>query len=169
MSVIEELHKDNLCTYFVLPLLRLNRFNFTGSNFISSYLTKDGARIAIQVYDVNLIMHSVYTHPGYERTFTRDGYHYLVFRIAAKWRRDVESFIHGKFSLMSEGAKTTIYRYSGLNYQSQKGGKIVTDGRLLALERHACLRDNLIREYEIELGPDDELLSVPTDRSFIEL
>lgn len=169
MSVIEELHKDNLCTYFVLPLLRLNKFNFTGSNFISSYLTRDGQRIAVQVYDTSLILRSVYMHPGYERSFIKDGYHYLVFRIAEKWSKDVESFIKGKFSLMSEGAKDVIYQYSGLNYQSLMGKKVVTDGRLLALERHACLRDTLIREYEIDLGPNDELLAVPEDRSFIEL
>lgn len=168
-TVIQELGKDNLCTYFVLPLLRLNKFSFMGSNFINAYLTKDSKYVAVQVYDTVLITQMVSTHPGYQKTELRDGFFYFIFLIAPKWRHDVDLFKEGKFSKMSKAAREIIYQWSGLDYKKQDGHKVHTDMRLLALVKHPSLRRMWEKEFDIDFGPDDELLERPPEKSYITL
>jgi len=173
MRFMDEWKKENLCTYFILPLLRLNKFSFTSSNFIESFLTRDGKCIVVQVYNTHLIREGVLSHPGFHGIKEKDNTFLVIFTIPHARRNDVQLFIKGKYSRMSEGSKDLIRALSTLDYRSpgSTNSSVKTDGRLLALERHAALR----RAYEVEfdlneaLSPDDELLNEPTDRSFINL
>lgn len=169
LDAIQELKRDNLCTYFVLPILRLNKFSFGGSNFIDSYLTKDCKFIVAKVYDDTIISRTVKAHPGFVKKEVRDGYEYLFFKIPPRHVKDVKTFVQGKYSHLPEEVKNMIYGGSGLAYKESDGiGKINTDFRLLALTRHKALRDMWARELSAELGPDDELLEPPGPRSFID-
>lgn len=169
-TLIQELKRDNLCTYFVLPLLRLNKFSFVSSNFINSFLTKDHKHIVVQVYDVVLIRQMIFLHPGYKGQQLIDGYFYLIFSIQKKRQEDVEQFVAGHFSKLSKSAKEMICQWSGLAYKQPDGpNRTVTDMRLLALSRHDSLKKMWEEECEIELNEDDELLDIPDQRSFIDI
>ncbi len=165
---LQELRKENLCTYFILPILRLNKFSFGGSNFIDSYLTTDCKFIATKVYDSTIISRTVKKHAGFVKEEIRDGYHILFFRIPPRHVKDVALFIAGKYSKLPEEVKNMIYGGSGLDYQVSSKGKINTDMRLLALTRHESLREMWERELKSPVGPDDELLEPPGSRSFID-
>jgi hypothetical protein len=173
MSFMDQLREHNLCTYFVLPLLRLNKFSFISSNFVNSYLSKDGRCIIVEVYDALLPSREVFTHPGYQGTAMKDNMYFLVFTTPQVRHRDVSAFMKGKYSKMSNSSKELIYELSGLDYKKPIEGKSLktTDGRLLALTRHEELRKAYERELDLEdgLSPDDELLDPPDERTFIDL
>lgn len=176
-ALIDELKRENLCTYFVLPLLKLNKGSFTASGFINCYLTSDLKRLAVKISDVILLPRKVTMHPEYSVTYRDDNGCYLVmFRLRSKWQKDVLLFSKGKYSRMSTTAKEAIIRFSGLPYHRLEDGKVVTDGRLLALEKHKVLRGMWEREMFTQTGkrlddPDqflpDELLSIPGEESYI--
>lgn len=167
-QLIEELKTENLCTYFILPLLKLSKVSFVKSNFIDCFITREGRTLAVKVYMVNLLSRKTYT-AEYTRTVINDGYNYVLYEIPSKWTRDVQLFRQGKFSKMSEAAKDHIRTYSGLEYRTPtRGGSYVTDGRLLALDRNPLLREMWESMYNVVLGDDDELLSIPGDKSYID-
>lgn len=182
-ALIDELKRENLCTHFVLPLLKLNKFSFIASNFVNCYLSPDGITVLVQVMDTQLLSRKVFVHPEYRglRMHPEGRAHgmLMLFQVPIKWRADVKLFIEGKFSLMTKAAKDTIVRHSGLPYHERtgEGKKTVTDGRLLALERHKLLKSM----WESELSSTDsrstgrvtltegfELLSIPGEESFID-
>lgn len=174
MSFMDEWKKDNLCTYFVLPLLRLNKFSFISSNFIESYLTADGRCIIVHVYDTTLISRTVFNHPGYVGCVQNaDNTIYIIYTLPPARYHDVQKFIEGKYSKMTETTKDLIRALSTLDYRYAGNDKaaITTDGRLLALERHPALREAYEREFQLDvrLSPDDELLNPPGPRSFIDI
>lgn len=177
-SLIEELAQEHLCTYYVLPLLKLNKFSFPSSNFVNCYLTRDGSKVIVQVMELLLVPRKVIKHSRHLKSLTDSERKsiYLIFAIPGKWRHDVSLFIQGKFSAMSKPAKSTIRIYSGLDYKIRKEGKILTDGRLLALDRHPVLKqmweselssDDKTQTGRIELDEEDELLDIPGERSYI--
>jgi hypothetical protein len=181
-QLIEELRKENLCTHFILPLLKLSKFSFVASNFVNCYITKQSlpskTTIVVQVIDFHLLGPNMLFNPHFLRYFTDDkGYHYLEFFVPSKWRVDVVYFRTGRFSLMSKSAKEYIQRYSMLPYQLYNNGKVLTDMRLLALNKHPTLKtmwENELSYNEaftsiVELDDDAELLSIPGDESYIDL
>jgi hypothetical protein len=174
-TLINELKEENLCTYFVLPLLKLNKFSFTSSNFVNCYLTKSlgGKRIVVQVVDLNLVSRNAFTDALIYRVLGKGDF-FLVYPVAALWSKDIDLFIEGKFSTMSKKAKEAIKRFSGL--VKNTNGR--TDGRLLALDKHPVLKDMWERELSsddnrptgrIDLAEDAELLSIPGEKSYISL
>jgi hypothetical protein len=173
-ALIDELRRENLCTHFVLPLLKLNKFSFIASNFVNCYLTPAGDLIVVQVMDTSLLSRKVFLHPEYRGQRVRpkgdDHSIYLLFQVPVKWKEDVAAFIRGKFSQMSKAAKDTIRRHSGLPYHERTGEglKTVTDGRLLALEQHKLLKnmwESMVQPREEIQG---ELLSIPGEDSYID-
>lgn len=168
--LIEQLKTENLCTYFVLPLLKLSKVSFVKSNFIDCYITRNGRIIAVGVYMLSLLSRKVYTDE-YAVTVTDEttGINYILYETPSEWRRDIALFMKGKFSGMSNRAKDRIRTYSGLEYETPQGRKKkVTDGRLLALNRDPMLREMWENKYDVRLGEDDELLSIPGDKSYID-
>ncbi len=173
-TLINELKDENLCTHFVLPLLKLNKFSFTSSNFVNCYLTEDGSKIIVNVVDTTLVSRKAIRHKNYFSSLPTDNSTYLVYFVPVQWKSDVSLFMQGKFSMMSKHAKEVIRRFSGLNYK-QKG---LTDGRLLALDKHPVLKNMWENELTnvtgsqrsiVELDEDMELLSIPGKQSYINL
>ena len=126
--------------------------------------------------DNNLLSRKVYMSPYFAGWFRyrKETDLFLLYRIPPKWMRDVELFIAGKFSKMSENAKKTILVYSGLPYHRAEDGRIVTDGRLLALYKHPMLKqmwERFIIDPNAKTPEElpDELLTKPDERSYIDL
>lgn len=169
-EVIEIAGKDNLCTYFILPLCLVNKLRFGGiDNFLSSYLSPDGSWIYVEVVDERFVEAELPKH-GVIKT---EGRTFFQFRISVQWAYDVQLFINGKYTQLSERAKRLIREGSTLEYRNYRGTVPFTDFRLLALENSVAVRamweDLIFDEIDIarrsELG--DELLSIPSENSFI--
>jgi len=172
--LIEELRRENLCTHFILPLLKLNKFSFLSGNFINCYLSTSKKEIVIQVGDRMLVSRKAFTHPNYRMDVWNGSNLYIIYTIPSKWSADIDLFCEGKFSKLSKAAKGYIKQFSGLPWEVYDGTGVVTDGRLLALERHAVLKQMWERELSINgsqvtLPVDSELLSIPSEESYINL
>lgn len=184
-QLIEELRVVNLCTYYVLPLLKLNKFSFLHSNFLNSYLTSTGSSIVVEVVEPLLLSRNLLNHHQYRKTIKYEKVYYVVYSIPQRWRNDIALFMEGKFSQMTQAAKDAIMRFSGLdNNRKNKDGVALTDGRLLALDKHPVLKKMWECELSsitpakngksaqrsvIELDEDAELLSIPGKESYIDL
>jgi hypothetical protein len=179
-ALVDELKRENLCTHFVLPLLKLNKYSFIVSNFVDCYLTPAGDFILVRILEVTLLSRKELLHPMYRGLYTtHKGHVYLLYMIPYNWRNDVALFMKGKFSQMSKKAKEEIIRYSGLPYKERSGkSRIVTDGRLLALDRSRALKEMWERVLSsddkrstgrVVLKEEEELLSVPGKESYIEI
>lgn len=176
-ALINELRKENLCTYFILPLIKLNKQNFVTSNFVNCYLSIDGKCVVVSVVDKALLSRSVFNHAAYTGTFIGQEYGlFLVYQLPSLWRSDVEKFMQGEFSKFSKAAKEFIVRYSGLSNKVKEHGtdRIFTDGRLLALDKHPVLKGMWERELSdghrsnVELE-EMELLSIPGTESYLDI
>jgi hypothetical protein len=162
---IEELRQENLCTHFILPLLKLNKFSFLSSNFVNAYLSSDGRFIMVEVVEVQLLSRRVYTeHPHYHFTSVKDLSWIIVYSLPKHWEKDIRTFIEGNFSRMSVWAKEAINRYSKLPNSISK-----MDGRLLGLNKHPKLKEMWEREIEVSLDTGMELLSKPSELSFMNI
>lgn len=176
-ALIEELKRENLCTHFVIPFLKLNKLSFIASNFVDSYLSADGHFIVVQVMEQYLLSRKVLKHPYYTGMYRKaheaKGF-YLVYRVPPRWHNDVELFRKGQYSRMSDAAKSMVRTYSSLPNKIREGTRTVTDGRLLAFEKHPLLRQMweafIADPRRGEFIPEEmELLSVPGERSYIKL
>ena len=182
--LIEELREVNLCTYFVLPLLKLSKFSFLRSNCLNTYLTSTGSSIVVEIVEPMFLSRNVLNHHQYRSTIKYKQSYFIVYSIPQRWSSDVALFMQGKFSKMSQPAKDAITRFSGLGYKEKKGDEILTDGRLLALDKHPFLKKMWENELSsvthaangksaqrsiIELDEEAELLSIPGKESYIDL
>ena len=171
-KLVEEIHRENLCTYFILPLLKLNKKSFVcEDNFINSYLTRDGLYIFVHVNAATFFMGRTQLHPQYLALWTdKKGSEYFQFSIPGKWQEDVQIFIKGEYSQLSAGAKDMIHQHSGLLYRDKRITNVpITDVRLLALDRSVAVRDLWEAHYGVRLNAEDELLSIAGDRVFIDM
>lgn len=175
-TFIKELLKENLCTYFVLSWLHLSKLSFV--SFVNTYLTADGKFVVVQVVDVNLVFSRVMRHPQFAGLYKKDGYYYLSYRIPVERRGDTRLFIQGKYSQMSEEAKALIRQHSSLLYKQRTKTGVTTDGRLFALDKDPLLKDmweGVLSQYDrnvrsnVCFTEDAELLSIPDEKSFIDL
>lgn len=171
--LIDELSQENLCTHFILPLLKLSKISFLSSNFVDSYLTHDGKFLLVRVMELMFLSRMTHTsHPNYVDTYLSQDKvsFFVVYQVPECWEDDVQLFIGGHFSKMSDKAKNNIIRYSKLAYRTKDTAGIpVTDGRLLALEQHTKLKEMWERELDVYLNDKMELLSIPSEKSFMEL
>ena len=168
---LREINMSNLCTHYILPLLKLNYFRFGGdSNFINCYLSTNGKKLYVKTLESFFVSKEALQHPFFKQIIEYKDYEYIVYRIPAEFGVDIELFMAGKYSRMSEKAKNLIRTYSGLPYKCTVGTKTVTDGRLLALTRSNSLR-NAWSDYlnTYVLNEDDELLDKPRQQWFMDL
>ena len=179
-ALIDQLKRENLCTHFVLPLLKLNKVSFNESGFVNCYLTKDLKRVVVKLVDTILLSRRIFDHPEFSAIYIdANGYYLITFRLRDRWADDLQLFAKGQYSQFSMKAKQRIINHSGLRYRKREGSQVLTDGRLLALEKHTLLREMWEREYYSQLpgqrpqNPDlhmpEEYLSVPGEESYINL
>lgn len=166
---METKRSDNLCNFYVLPLLGLNKTSFGGSkNFINSYLSKDTQFAVVMLKEA---IPSFEEHPQYAVDYKDDqGNTILVFSIPIEFKPTMVKFVEGKYSQFSDRAKQLIKQKSGLNYKAPVGGgKVSTARELLALDKDPDLKKVWEQELGVKLAVDAELMDIPNDRNFYDL
>lgn len=169
-SIVETLSKENLSTYFILPLLDLNKEKFGESNFLNCYLSQDLNYCYVKVLE------PLMSYVDSVDIISRRDCVYYKFAIDKEWEKDVFKYSQGKYSEFSFAAKQKICNHSGLVYKVLTGNdpnSVLTDIRLLALKKDESVqtfwkeqifgvdKDNVISD-------DLELLSKPGSKDFIE-
>lgn len=171
-QIVIELHRENLCTYFILPLLKLNKFSFvTPRNFVESYLHEEGTSIFVKLNDIHFFEHRMRLHAYYKAWWKDEqGKHYIQYSIPEQYQQDVQLFLQGKYSKFSAKAKEMIQIHSGLVFRSRdEKGTILTDTRLLALEKSPLVKRMWEERLAVELDDESELLSMPGDPKWRQL
>lgn len=169
-ALIDELSATNLCTFFVLPLIGTNKNGFGGdSNFLNSFLSRDGSLIYVEVYMPEFVGMGL---PEHRVCKDANGKDYLEFKIPSEYKEDVQLFMAGRYSEMSETVKRIIRENSTLKYKDLKNTVYKTDVRLLALEKSQVLRDywnSQLWDWPAQSHIDDdlELLSKPDEFSYL--
>lgn len=164
--MIEALTTYNLCTVYLLPLLRLNCTMFGGlDNFRNCYVTPEGDRLYVSVvspeFCPEIYQHEFYMHDILEGTndqqpedILKDYRDYFIaLRLHKSWLPDFYEFAAGNYREFSPIAKTHIRRYSGFPYYERdpQTGAIETDMRLLALETHPDRREEGFQCWDVIL------------------
>jgi hypothetical protein len=169
-SAIKKMYGYNLCGYYLLPLLHLNRFMFGPDNFLNCYLDEKNRYLYVKVKDL-FDSEIPYKSTWYETTVSRDSELYFVYRIPFRWESIVLLFRDGRYSEFSESAKETIIRHSDLAYKVQDAkGNVFTDARLLALDRSPVLVRSLADELDVDESVlQGELVSRPKPEEFVTL
>lgn len=110
MIETKESNKQNLVTYFILPMLQLNKSSFGADNFINSYLDKEGYVIVNTEKSV-LVTNTIYNSPWYITDYERENKSIAyVFGIPEEYKPDINLFNEGKYSELSTKAKIEIAR-----------------------------------------------------------
>ncbi|MBK9299080.1 MAG: hypothetical protein IPN14_00190 [Bacteroidetes bacterium] len=170
-QLMDELSLYSLCTYFVLPLVGVNKNGFGAEvNFLNSFLSRDGSLIYVEVYMREFLGMGL---PEHRVCKDDNGKDYLEFKIPQKFKGDVALFMAGKYSEMSETVKRIIRENSTLQYKNLKDTTYRTDVRLLALEKSQVLRDYWNSQLwdlpsQSHIDEDMELLSKPNDSIFLD-
>ena len=169
---VKKINEYNLCTWYVLPLLGINRSDFLEGNFLNSFISRDLTTVIVQVIDINLCRSKASSNENYSGMFQGDKCEWIKFSIPPQWMPDTQIFSEGRFSKMSAEAKFQIRKNSGLLYEKKsEDGNTRTDAILLALDKAKPLRlkweEVLSANSSYQLPPDIELLSKPSTNSFI--
>jgi hypothetical protein len=146
--------KDNYANYLILPLLKLNKFSYGTENFINGFVTVNG-KIAIHLKAINEDCHK---HPNYLTDFTYNEGVLVLYSCPYEFEADLLQFMASKYSRMSDEAKQLIYEHSGLSVDFPNRHNCLVSSRLIqAIRRDERLRDHINKEYNTELGPEDEV------------
>jgi len=158
---------DTLVTYYVLPLVGLNRKSF-GNCFKASYVNQEGLKIYVELKK-NMVAPSYRTNPHYISEMVIDGTLFVIFTVPSVFIVDVELFIRGQYSEMRKQAKQVIYHTSTLPYNKTMGSFTMSHPVLQALDKTKTLRGFLINELGVTtLAESDELIDGPHESWFIE-
>lgn len=159
---------ENLVTYYVLPLVGVNKKTF-GRHFKNSYITRDGLKVYVEL--ASNMRSPVYRNsPCYVAEIVIKNNLFIQFNVPGPYIKDTACFITGKYSDISRAAKNIIYRTSTLPYNSKMGSFNVSHPLLQALDKTKTLRKFLnetIRPAE-EITADRELAPSPDEDWFIE-
>lgn len=166
--LLSEIRKYNLCTWYLLPLVGLNRFSFGEGLFINSYLDRKNLWIIVQIPDLNLV--SAKLKVSAIRLWSNDRGGFLAYSLPSMSAYDVHWYIKGMYSRFSNSLKSIIFERSGLPYRKLKSdGGTETDIRLLALEGREVVRDFIERELQVIMDPNQEVLGKPSPESFMDI
>jgi hypothetical protein len=158
---------QNLVTYYILPLVKINRKSF-GRAFHSSYIDRAGKQIFCRLRrpPVSFLYRE---NDHYLTELYLNDQLYIVFEVPEWHERDVQRFIAGKYSEMSKEAKKLIYNVSTLPFNKKSGSVRLFDPILQALEKTKEARRWLIERLGIEeLEGSAELMPAPEDWWYIE-
>lgn len=156
MQIFDEV-RESIVTYYILPLVKLSYKAF-GTHFLSSKLSRNCKEIIVQL--MPLCEEEYWRNPYFKTDYTKDLTTYAVFTLPEEFTNDIKLFTEGKYSKMSDKAKETIYKHSGLHYNKKIGEHIVTDMRLLALSKHKVLRTWLIDNQQLKLCDENEFIQL---------
>lgn len=159
----------NLCSTYVLPLLRLNQFSFGSSDkFVSSYISEDDEHIVVEcLHPFSAI---ITNHANYKLNFEKYGHYFAVFEVPIFYKDDIKKFRQGKYSKFTEAAKNAIRKHSGLTYKVPvMGGGFNSALELLALDRDKSLKKYWEDKIGVKIDNEAELMSIPGEDNFYDL
>jgi hypothetical protein len=166
MSIFRIPKGDNLVTYYMLPLVGVNKVTF-GRHFKHSYIDATGLKVYVCLRS-NMTSPTYKRNPNYITEVVINRILYIQFVFPSKFLKDSKLFIQGKYSKMSKEAKKLIYATSTLPYNSSVGTFTVSHPVLQALDRTKTLRTYLSGIIGEELSFEDELMQAPDESWFIE-
>lgn len=165
---IQSVFKVNLSTYYLLPLIYLNKFSFGQGNFIESYVNSSGTLLTVDVAHLCMCHKDCLRSPFLQlKSETKEGCSHLLYLLPKKWATDFQHFKAGEFSQFSDAAKHMIKEYSGLLVNEYTSTGYITDARIHALDKSPILREAWEEELDLlPLSADLELMPVPSARTY---
>lgn len=158
---------DTLVTYYILPLIGLNKKSF-GNCFKDSYIDKRGLKIYVELKK-NMISPAYKQNPYYISEMVHKHSLLIIFTVPSIFLNDVACFVVGRYSEMSRDAKKLIYSTSTLPYNKTMGDFNNTHPVLQALDKTKTLRSFLINElHAVTIADSAELINPPYEHWFIE-
>lgn len=170
--LIEAIYDSNLCTYYLLPLVRLNKFSFGPDNFVQCYTSRDGSKLYVELKDIPEFIYHREDYLGV--TILPSGGLAVVIELPDIWWEDYTKFVTGQYSKFSPEARECICAYSGLleNQNIINEHYIYRDSRIIAIEDNTEARTKLRRllskELDVFIPIGAELISIPSDSNFID-
>ena len=159
---------DNLVTYYMLPLIRLNKKTF-GRKFVNSYISKDGLKLYVELKAPLTAPELYTTNKSYVTEVLIGSHIFILFAIPSMYIPDALLFIEGKYSQMSKITKALIYTGSGLMYNKSTDDFKISHPLLQALAKSNAIKDYLEDYLGVRRLPENaEYLSVPDESCFIE-
>jgi hypothetical protein len=175
--------KNNLSTYYILPLLKLNMKSWGEDTFIKSQVTKFGEVVVFIKNDTKV---DYYNHDNFAADVEEDQHIMVIYNIPTEFLEDYQMFLESKFSKMSNFAKDLIYSHAKANglkwniptgkfINVNRGGitiseqTVFSDAKLLALSLNADLKNQLEKDLDIKIPIGAELMSKLQEKEFINL
>lgn len=170
-KLIRAIYDYNICTYYLLPLIKLNKFSFGENNFLQCYVSRDGSKLYIELREIPAFVYSKVEYLG--TAILPNGNVAVVMGLHPLWEPDFRNFIDGKYSKLSKPAKDAVLAYSGLPFNQHTSNNVpYTDSRILAINPDPGEREKLRRALMSELGVnipvDQELISIPTELNYVD-
>lgn len=160
----------NMCTWYILPLIYLNKASFGEGNFVESFVNQSGSTLTVEVIMLDICHKDCLESPHLMRKLDRPKEHaFLWYYVPSRWRADFDLFKAGKYSKLSSAAKHRISEYSGLFSGQYADGYQASDARLQALDRSPQLRKAWEEELDLlPLSVELELMPIPGPRTYRE-
>lgn len=146
MNQLKAIKGVNLATYYLLPTIGLSEHSFGESNFINTYLHKEDSTyfLVVQIFSAKKLPVEVFAGTIILSDDTKS---YAMFKVPEMWNTDIDLFMEGKYSKLSQELKELIVRNSGLSNLVEQNGVLYTDIRILALDKHEALEEALVNAY----------------------
>lgn len=158
---------ESLVTYYILPLVGVNKLTF-GRSYKASYISKDGKNVYVEL-SKNMHSPTYKANYNYVSEILHGTILFIMFEIPMDYVLDVELFLQGAYSKMQASTKKRIYQMSSLPYNASMGSFTISSPILQALDRTKTLRAHLISSLGITSIPEtNELIDSPDESWFIE-
>lgn len=149
----------NSASYFMLPMLQLNKSSFGVGNFINSYIDKSGY-IAVDLRAMTAVGTATIHHPDYITDFNIAGGIRVVYAIPQEFIQDLDRFIEGKYSQFSAALKVAISKYSNL---------VATNMHIKCLNPQKEDRQKIADDLGVRVDLVRELKSAPAECNYIKI
>ena len=136
--------------YYILPLVGVTFKELKKNDqYIRTYLSDDCNIVIIEFKSLE----EDYYSKEFISVFIDSGRFFQIYSIPEKFKEDMKLITKGKYSKISQEAKETVMKLSGLPFNKMINGKRVTSAPLLALNKSPELK-----KYQ------EERLNVPMDK-----
>ena len=158
--------KDNLVTYFILPLLNINKSIF-GRTYSAAYISESD--IVYVKLKKDMISPIYKLNPNFISATIINSTLYCLFRMPINKVEDLNRFKKGEYSKFTRESKKLIYTMSTLPYNKTMSDFKISHPILHALDSTKLLRKTLIDFLNVEVLSDTgELINPPDESWYIE-
>ena len=149
----------NSASYFMLPMLQLNKSSYGVGNFINSYVDKNGY-LLVDLVSMTKVGTATIHHPQYVTDFNIGDGIRVVYAVPDEFMSDVRKFIEGKYSEFSAALKVAISKYSNL---------AVANIHIKCLNPQKEDRQKIADDLGVRVDLVKELKSAPAECNFIKI